>query len=73
MYDVPDNGLAPAIDGVARAKSRYHVIDGFGASGGCRRAHRHAGADDAFSGAHLAAASVPSRRTSGPLIAAAVE
>ena len=48
----------PPIDGVARAESRYHVIDGFGASGACRRAHRHARADDAFSGAHLAAASV---------------
>lgn len=48
----------PPIDGVARAESRYHVIDGFGASGACRRAHRHDGADDAFSKAHLAAASV---------------
>ena len=65
----------PPIDGVARAELRYHVIDGFGASGACRRAHRHAGADDAFSGAHLAASSVPRRRggTIGPLIAAAVE
>ena len=48
----------PPIYGVARAESLYHVIDGFGASGACRRAHRHAGADDAFSGAHLADASV---------------
>src|SRR5262245_31909357 len=45
-------GWHPPIDGVARAESR------FGVRGACRKAHRHDGADDAFSGAHLAAASV---------------
>ena len=53
----------PPIDGVARAESRYDVIDGFGASGACRRAHRHDGADEALSGAiSPPLPSAPSRR-----------